>query len=105
MQPAVPTLTPVVTVVVHPIETTRHPNIPPGWRWAVMIGDGPPGDVNRCANAGWAPDRTAALSEGDRCGATAVRALRITGAPFAYTDPLILDHDPIATGDDRLHFA
>jgi hypothetical protein len=96
-------LSPEVTVVVHPVDTEIHSTVPPGWRWAVMIGGAPPSDIDYCANAGWAPTEQLAKFEGEVAGATAARACRIFGIPAAYR-VLSIDHDPIVAGNDRLHF-
>lgn len=97
-----------VFVVVHPIDTAAHPTVPAGFRWAVMLGPCPPGDVSRCANAGWCPSRDEAAAEGDQNGATATRALRVAGLNVRYGEAvqvLHLDHDPIAAGNDPLFVA
>lgn len=95
-------LTPLVVVVVHAIDTDAHPSQPPGWRWAVMVGGRPPADLDWCANAGWCPTEQEAWLEGETCGATACRALRMLGVPAAY-DRSRLDHDPIPAGCNRVH--
>lgn len=96
-------LTPHVTVYVHPINVQAHPTVPPGWRWAVVVGGRPPSDVEHTANAGWAPDQRSALLEGEQNAATAVRALRLLGVPATFSAQA-LDADPIPAGADRLHF-
>lgn len=95
-------LTPVVTLVVHPIDTAVHPTVPPGWRWAVMLGDGSPSDMDRCANAGWCPSRGEASLEGEMVAVTATKALRAFGVPVSLRT-LTLDSDPIPAGGDRIH--
>lgn len=94
-------LLPEVTLFVHPIDTLRHPTSPPGWRWAVHAGGGPPGDLRRCTNAGWCPDEKAALGEGEQNAATAVQAVRVFGVPAALR-VLRLQSDPIPAGEDRV---
>jgi hypothetical protein len=97
-----PVLVPGITVIVHPIDTQAHPAIQPGWRWAVMVGAGcPPGDLSRCANAGWAGTEHQAWVDGETVGAAAVKALRMHGIAASYAR-LPLDHDPIPAGGDRL---
>lgn len=96
-------LLPAVAVVVHSIDVEAHPTVPPGFRWAVQVGGTPPSDMNYCANAGWAPDKRTALLEGETCGATAVRALRMLGVPAEYAI-VELDHDPVPAGADRVNF-
>lgn len=92
-------LSPDVVLYVHPVDTAVHTTVPPGWRWAVHAGGGRPGDVSRCANAGWTPTRQAALSEGEQNAATAVKVARAFGVPAAYR-LLDLDYDPIPAGAD-----
>lgn len=97
-----------VYTVVHPIDRAKHPTVPEGFRWAVMLGPCPPGDVSRCANAGWCPSRHEAAAEGDQNGATATRALRVAGHNVRYGEAvqiLHLDFDPIAAGNDPVFVA
>ena len=61
----------------------------------------PPADLDCCANAGWAPDRRAALLEGEMVAVAAVKALRMFGFPAEFRT-LELDYDPIPAGGDRL---
>ena len=94
-------LVPEVMLVIHPIDTVRHPSVPPGWRWAVHIGGGPPSDVARVANAGWCPDEASARLEGEQNAATATIAAQIFGVPATYR-LLVLAVDPITPGHDRV---
>jgi hypothetical protein len=92
-----------VYTVVHPIDTAVHPTVPEGFRWAVMVGPCPPGDMSRCANAGWCPTPDEAIAEGDQNGATTTRALRLAGHNVRYGEAvqvMQLDYDPIAPGND-----
>jgi hypothetical protein len=93
----------LLTCFVHPVNTDAHPGIPPGWRWAVMVGPCAPSDVERCANAGWAPSAEQATAEGDQNAATATRALQLVGVHGRYGAPIRLDYDPIPAGADRVH--
>lgn len=95
-------MTPKITVVVHPINTLAHPSIPPGYRWAVMVGEGALDDMDRCPNAGWCPTENEAWVEGEMVGVTAVKAMRYLGIPAEYAK-LALAHDPIPPGGDRIH--
>lgn len=95
-------LTPRVTVLVHPVDTASHPSVPPGYRWAVMVGDGSFADMDRCANAGWCPTPSEAAMEGEMVGVTAAKALRAFGIPAGYA-VVTLDHDPIPAGCDVVH--
>jgi hypothetical protein len=94
-------LTPEVTLVVHPIDTDRHPSVPPGWRWAVQLGGTAPSDMAGCVNAGWCPTRGEASLEGEMVAVTVVKALRAFGIPAAF-GALHLDSDPIPAGGDRI---
>lgn len=95
----------LVTCIVHPIDAEAHSTIPAGWRWAVMIGEGAPSDVDRCANAGWAPTAAGATAQGDQNAATATRALQLAGMDGRYAGAIRLHHDPIPAGADRINFA
>jgi hypothetical protein len=97
-----------VYVVVHPIDRSAHPTVREGFRWAVMLGPCPPGDMQRCANAGWCPTEAEAAAEGDQNGATATRAIRVAGLNVRYGEAvqvMHLDYDPIASGNDPLFVA
>lgn len=97
-----------VYVVVHPIDAQAHPTVPAGWRWGVMLGPCAPGDMSRCANAGWCPTEDEATAEGDQNGATATRALRVAGLNVRYGEAvqvMRLDYDPIAPGNDPVFMA
>jgi hypothetical protein len=97
-----------VYTVVHPIDRAKHPSVPEGFRWAVMLGPCAPGDLTRCANAGWCPTREQATGEGDQNGATATRALRVAGLNVRYGDAfqvMQLDYDPIPAGHDPIFVA
>lgn len=93
---------PVITLVVHPIDTAAHPTLSPGWRWAVHVGQLDAADPGQCANAGWALNRGTAFLDGETCAATAVRAARLLGTLVRYTQ-IELDCDPIPPGADRVH--
>ena len=77
-----------------------------GWRWAVHVGHGGPGDLTHCLNAGWAPEKNEATTTGDGHMATAVVALRSAGVAASYAGVMLLDTDPAAhlaaTNDDRV---
>jgi hypothetical protein len=94
----------LLTTIVHPIDTGRHPTVPAGFRWAVMLGDGPHSDLNLCANAGWAPTAREAEREGDQNAATATRAMQIAGADARYRGVVHIDSDPIPREGDLLQF-
>lgn len=89
----------VVVLVVHPVDTTAHPTVPEGYRWSVMLGQGPFSDTGRCANAGWCPTEGEALAEGEMVAVAVVKALRMAGMS---TDYRIVQTpaDPIPAGQD-----
>jgi hypothetical protein len=87
--------------LVHPVDPQAQPTVPPGFRWAVMLGPGL--DLDMCANAGWAPDARAAEAEGDQNAATATRVLQLIGFRARYGGVKHLDHDPIPPGADRIN--
>ena len=93
----------VLKCVVHPIDTAAHHSVPPGFRWAVMVGDVDPADTARCANAGWCPTVGEAQAEGDQNAATAVRAAQLLGLDVHYLGVTRLTGDPIPPGADRLN--
>jgi hypothetical protein len=95
-------MTPQITVLVHPIDTVVHPDVPEGFRWAVMVGGAQPHDIDMCAHAGWCPSFSEAAFEGESHGAAAVRALRMFGIPSAY-NVLQLPEDPIPAGCSTIH--
>jgi hypothetical protein len=92
-----------IVTIVHPINTDRHPSNAPGWRWAVMVGDGPYSEISRCANAGRAETQDQAMWSGDTCAATAVRAVRILGLPVGYAGVITLLDDPIPAEANQLN--
>lgn len=95
-------LVPRVSVVVHPINTTAHPTVPPGWRWAVMVGDTPAHDLKFCANAAWAPNRAEAEVEGEHAAVAACKTARMFGINAAYGGVVGLDTDPTPAGGDTI---
>lgn len=93
----------LLNVFVHPIDTAAHPSVPPGFRWAVMVGDVEPADMDRSANAGWCPTAQEAAAEGDQNAATAARVLQLLGLDVRYPGVRHLDHDPVPAGHDRIN--
>ena len=92
-------LTPQVTVYVHPIDVRAHPSVPPGWRWAVHLGEGHPSGLDLCMNAGWCPTPGEAAMEGEMVGVAVAKALRTFGVEASYT-VTTLEIDPIRSGAD-----
>jgi hypothetical protein len=97
-------LTPDVTVVVHPVDTTVHSTYPEGYRWAVMVGGVSPTVLEYCANAGHCPTVVEAAFTGEQCGSAAAKALRMLGVPARY-GVLTLGYDPIPAEADELPLA
>lgn len=95
---------PLVVLVVHPIDIAAHPHTPPGFRWAVQVGQGPFSDLSRCPNAGWCPSRQEALLEGEMVAVTVVKTLRMIGIPAEYR-VVETPADPIPAGGDTLPHA
>jgi hypothetical protein len=93
----------VLKCVIHPIDTAAHPTVPPGFRWAVMVGDADPADTARCANAGWCPGASEAQAEGDQNAATAARAMQLLGIDVRYAGIHRLASDPIPPGAGQLN--
>jgi hypothetical protein len=96
----------LITLIVHPINTDAHPTVPPGWRWAVMVGEGPSGrarldDMRRCAEARWCPTQSEAALEGEMVAVAVAKALRMCGVPVA-GEARPLDFDPIPAGADTI---
>lgn len=89
-----------ITVVIHPIDTHQHPTCPAGWRWAVMIGENHPRDLDWCLNAGFAPDPTTAAQLGEAVGVAVVKALRMLALPATYA-VLTMHSDPIPPEADH----
>lgn len=96
-----PVIPPIITLVVHPIDTAEHPEIPPGWRWAVYAGRVNATSADGCMNAGWEPDQPSALVEGERVAATAVKCARAFGVNVQFGQ-MVLQYDPIPRGADAV---
>lgn len=77
---------------VHPIDTAKHPTIPPGFRWSVVLGD--QGPLGPTMNAGWCPTASEASVEGEMVGVAVAKGLHAFGIQTIYTVQA-LDHDPI----------
>jgi len=93
----------LLTCIVHPINTEAHPTVPSGFRWAVMVGDVDPADMERCANAGWCPTAGEAQAEGDQNAATAARVMQLLGIHATYGGVTRLASDPIPPNADKLN--
>lgn len=95
-------LVPKVTLLVHPVDTSIHSTIPPGFRWAVMLGDGRHDDMGCCAEARWCPTEHEASLEGEMVAVAVAKALRMFGVPIQPPNRVVLDHDPIPAGGDTV---
>jgi hypothetical protein len=85
----------LLEVIVHRVDTARHPTIPPGWRWCAHLGGPPYDDRDRMLNAGWCPNRSEACVEGEAVAVAAAKALRLFGHPIRYAGVVDLADDPI----------
>jgi hypothetical protein len=74
-------LTPDVTVVVHPVDTTVHSTYPEGYRWAVMVGGVSPTVLEYCANAGHCPTVVEAAFTGSSAAAPRPRRCGCSASP------------------------
>lgn len=83
----------VLNVFFHEIDTRKHPDHPPGWRWAVHAGEDPTA-VETCLQAGWAHDRNEAMFFGHQTAAAVVNGFKFIGIPVAPFDPIPLTSDP-----------
>lgn len=94
-------INPAIHVFVHPVDTTKHPDVGNGFRWAVHIG-GDPSNLSQCANAGVEVSRDAALFMGDRCAATALLAISlVTGIQMSLNYVHLVD-DPLGPDDNQV---
>lgn len=90
-----------VAVLVHPVNPQEHPTYQGAWRWAVMIGNRPPADLDHCVQAGVAATEPEASAAGEQIGAAVATALRryALAATYEYRR---LGWDPIpAEADER----
>lgn len=92
----------LIRLVTHQVDTAVHPTVPPGWRWAVMVGDAAHDDMSRCANAGWCPTALEASLTGETVAVAAVKACRMLGLDTVRYEQVRLDYDPIPAGHDTV---
>jgi hypothetical protein len=90
----------LIGVVVHPINTLAHPSVPPGWRWAVHVGDDW-ADLSTCLNAHWDRDEYSARLMGEAAAICAAKVARLLGSDVT-TRSQVLDGDPIKPGSDLI---
>lgn len=92
----------LVVLVVHRVDTTVHTSVPYGmWRWCVQLGGEPYNDHARMLNAGAEVTQADAEHYGQAVGAAVAKALIVAGC-WVETRCVLLDHDPIGPGEDRL---
>ena len=91
----------MIGVCVHEVNTLAHPTVPPGWRWAVHVGDDW-ADTKRCLNAGWEPTQAAALLAGEAAGVCAAKVAQLLGASGVELRSFVLDRDPVKPGADLI---
>lgn len=94
---------PSVAVFAHPIDTDLHPEIPPGWRWAIHVGDTDPSDITSCVQAGHCATRQEAMVVGESHGAAVALALRMFLPNVRYM-VTTLGHDPIKPKQNMIRF-
>lgn len=82
-----------VHVFVHPVDTTRFPSVPSGFRWCVQLGPDPADDRVWC-NAGWAPTVGAAELDGATVGVAVARAFQLANGIPAHHVVTRLETDP-----------
>lgn len=89
-----------IRALAHPISPKAHPTVPPGFRWAVYIGENW-ADLNTCLNAGWEPTiEQAALAA--EAGAVCAAKVALLHGTEVDGRSVRLDHDPIEQGNDRI---
>lgn len=88
----------LIGVVVHPINTLAHPTVPPGFRWAVHVGESW-SDLSTCLQAGWEPDQAGAALAGENAAVVGVKVANLCGQ-HAELKTTLLEFDPIGVGKD-----
>lgn len=84
----------VIAVIVHPIDTEKHPTIPAGFRWCAQFGTDA-ADASRYLNAGWEPTATHAAVTGEMVASSVAKALMLLGIQRDYLGVIQLAEDPI----------
>jgi len=95
-------INPTIHVFIHPNDTTKHPDVGNGFRWAVHIGNSDPSNLESCANAGFEVSRDLALFIADRCAATALLAVALVTGVHMSLNYVHLEHDPLGPDDNQL---
>jgi hypothetical protein len=106
----------LIGVCVHEVNTLAHPSVPPGFRWAVHVGDSW-SDLKTCLNAGWEPTHAVAAMAGEAAGVCAAKVAQLFFLRMSKADIDVdvvarivgdgvqmrtfhLDHDPVRAGGD-----
>lgn len=89
-----------IRAVAHPINTLAHPSVPPGFRWAVYVGERWE-DMDTCLNAGWEATFDGAAIAAEAAAVCAAKVALLHGTEVDGRS-LRLDHDPICAGNDRI---
>jgi hypothetical protein len=84
----------VIAVIVHPINTVIHTNVPEGFRWCVQFGTDAT-DAAAWLNAGWCGTQTEAAVTGEMVASAVNKALAYAGASSSYAGVIALAEDPI----------
>ena len=88
----------VIAVIVHPIDTVKHPTIPAGFRWCAQFGTDAT-DVASYLNAGWEATETDAAITGEMVASSVAKALQVLGIQRDYLGVIQLAEDPIPAED------
>lgn len=88
----------VIAVIVHPIDTDKHPTIPEGFRWCAQFGTDA-ADASNYLNAGWEPTATDAAVTGEMVASSVAKALMVLGIQRDYLGVIQLAEDPIPAED------
>jgi hypothetical protein len=88
----------VIAVIVHPIDTDKHPTIPAGFRWCAQFGTDA-ADVSSYLNAGWEANATDAAITGEMVASAVAKALMVLGIQRDYVGVIQLAEDPIPAED------
>lgn len=88
-----------IRALAHPVNTLAHHTIPPGFRWAVYVGENW-ADMDSCLNAGWEPTLDGAAIAAEAAAVCAAKVALMHGTEVDGKS-IRLDHDPIEQGNDR----
>jgi hypothetical protein len=91
---------PPIVALAHPVDVDTHPTYPPGFRWAVHVGEDF-ADMSSCLNAGWEPTLLAARMAGEAAAVCAHKVAARFDPSVGYL-PVVLDVDPVPAEADDL---